>query len=158
MQRIKLMDVLDRKILDIIQKEIPIEKRPFKTIGEQIGLDETEILQRINVLKEQGIIRRIGGSFDSKKVGYVSTLVAAKVPEDKLEQTATILNRYTGITHNYQRDHEYNLWFTLTASSKQRIEQLLEIIKQETGIEELVSLPALKKYKIRVYFKMNEDK
>jgi len=152
------MDVLDRKILDIIQKEIPIEKRPFKTIGEQIGLDETEILQRINVLKEQGIIRRIGGSFDSKKVGYVSTLVAAKVPEDKLEQTATILNRYTGITHNYQRDHEYNLWFTLTASSKQRIEQLLEIIKQETGIQELISLPALKKYKIRVYFKMNEDK
>jgi DNA-binding Lrp family transcriptional regulator len=152
------MDVLDRKILDIIQKEIPIEKRPFKTIGEQIGLDETEVLQRINVLKEQGIIRRIGGSFDSKKVGYVSTLVAAKVPEDKLEQTATILNRYTGITHNYQRDHEYNLWFTLTASSKQRIEQLLEIIKQETGIQELISLPALKKYKIRVFFKMNEDK
>ncbi len=148
------MDKLDRKILDIIQDEIPIDKRPFRKIGEQLNLPESEIIQRIQRLKDEKIIRRVGGSFNSQRLGYHSLLVAAKVPEDRLERTAIILNQYVGVTHNYQRDHAYNLWFTLTAPSEHRLYELLEHLKRETGIVAMVPLPALKKFKIRVQFKM----
>lgn len=148
------MDSVDRKILDIIQNEIPIEKRPFQRIAGQLELSESEVIQRIQRLKDQRIIRRIGGSFDSQRLGYRSLLIAAKVPDEKLETTAKILNRYTGVTHNYQRDHSYNLWFTLTATSEQRLNELLKKLKQETGIDAMIPLPALKKFKIRVHFKM----
>lgn len=149
------MDHTDRKILDIIQHEIPIEKRPFQRIAGQLGLTEREVIERIKQLKDQRIIRRIGGSFDSGRLGYRSTLVAAKVPAHKLKAAAEILNRYTGVTHNYQRDHLYNLWFTLTATSEQRLHELLDELKQETGIDAMIPLPALKKFKIRVHFKMD---
>ncbi|MHB1347310.1 MAG: siroheme decarboxylase subunit alpha [Candidatus Humimicrobiaceae bacterium] len=149
------MDNLDKKILDIIQQGIPVEKRPFLRIAEKLNLSETELIKRIQYLKEQGIIRRFGGKFDSQRLGYRSLLVAAKVPEKKLVATAEILNRYTGVTHNYQRNHSYNLWFTLTASSERRLYKLLEIFKQETGIDEMIPLPALKKFKNQVHFKMD---
>lgn len=149
------MDSVDRKILDIIQNEIPIEKRPFQRIAEQLDLSEKNVIKRIQRLKKIGIIRRIGGSFDSNRLGYSSLLVAAKVPEQKLETIASILNRYTGVTHNYQRNHSFNLWFTLTARSEQRLHELLNKLKQETGISDMIPLPALKKFKIRVHFKMD---
>lgn len=148
------MDSMDRTILDIIQNEIPIERRPFQRIAEQLDTNENEVIQRIQRLKDQRIIRRIGGSFDSQRLGYRSLLVAAKVPDKKLESTAKILNRYTGVTHNYKRDHSYNLWFTLTATSEQRLYELMDKLKQETGIDAMIPLPALKKFKIRVHFKM----
>ena len=151
------MDKLDKKILDIIQKEIPIEPRAFKVVAEQVGTSEADVISRIKKLKQSRIIRRVGGSFDSKGLGYHSVLVAAKVSDEKLKNTVSCLNRYTGVTHNYQRNHDYNLWFTLTASSPKRVYEIIEILKQETGAQEMVPLPSLRKFKIKVHFKMSEE-
>jgi siroheme decarboxylase len=151
------MDKLDKKILDIIQKEIPIEPRAFKVVAEQVGTSEADVISRIKKLKQNRIIRRVGGSFDSKGLGYHSVLVAAKVSDEKLKNTVSCLNRYTGVTHNYQRNHDYNLWFTLTASSPKRVNEIIEILKQETGAQEMVPLPSLRKFKIKVHFKMSEE-
>ncbi|HDL18742.1 MAG TPA: Lrp/AsnC family transcriptional regulator [Bacteroidetes bacterium] len=153
-----MMDQTDRKILDIIQKEIPIVPNAFEVVAQKAAIDKDDVINRIKRLKENGIIRRIGGSFDSTGLGYYSVLVAAKVAEEDLEQTVTFLNRFTGVTHNYQRNHEYNLWFTFTASSKQRVEELIEFFKQKTGAQEMIPLPSLQKFKIKVHFKMTEDK
>lgn len=151
------MDELDKKILDTIQQEIPIKKRPFTNIADQLGKTEEEVLRRMKKLMENKIIRRVGGSFNSQKLGYRSVLIAAVVPDEKLDKIAAIINRYTGVTHNYRRDHTYNLWFTLTASSERRIDELLEQMKEETGIKKMFPLPALKKYKIAVHFKMARE-
>jgi DNA-binding Lrp family transcriptional regulator len=103
-------------------------------------------------LKENGIIRRIGGNFVPNKIGFVSTLCAAKVPEDMIESFAKVVNRYPGVTHNYLRDNKYNIWFTFIAPSMNVIEENLENISKETGISDIINLPATKVFKIKAHF------
>jgi DNA-binding Lrp family transcriptional regulator len=147
------MDAIDKAILNRIQSDFPITSRPFLTIAEELKLTEDEVLERISGLKEMGIIRRIGGNFvPNKLVGYVSTLCAAKVPEDKIELFAEIVNRYPGVTHNYLRENNFNVWFTFIAPSMEEIEQHIEEIARESGISEILNLPATKVFKIRAQF------
>lgn len=146
------IDDVDRAILNRIQSDFPITKRPFLSIAENLGLSENEVIKRIEQLKEKGIIRRIGGNFVPEKLGFVSTLCAAKVPEDKIEGFARTVNRYPGVTHNYQRDNKYNIWFTFIAQSMDEIKGNLEDISRETGVTEIINLPATKMYKIRAHF------
>lgn len=146
------IDDVDRAILNRIQSDFPITKRPFLSIAENLGLSENEVIKRIEQLKEKGIIRRIGGNFVPEKLGFVSTLCAAKVPEDKIEGFARMVNRYPGVTHNYQRDNKYNIWFTFIAQSMDEIKGNLEDISRETGVTEIINLPATKMYKIRAHF------
>jgi len=146
------IDDVDRAILNRIQSDFPITKRPFLSIAENLGLSENEVIKRIEQLKEKGIIRRIGGNFVPEKLGFVSTLCAAKVPEDKIEGFARTVNRYPGVTHNYQRDNKYNIWFTFIAQSMDEIKGNLEDISRETGVTDIINLPATKMYKIRAHF------
>jgi DNA-binding Lrp family transcriptional regulator len=146
------IDDVDRAILNRIQSDFPITKRPFLSIAENLGLAENEVIKRIEQLKEKGIIRRIGGNFVPEKLGFVSTLCAAKVPEDKIEGFARTVNRYPGVTHNYQRDNKYNIWFTFIAQSMDEIKGNLEDISRETGVTDIINLPATKMYKIRAHF------
>ena len=146
------IDDVDRAILNRIQSDFPITKRPFLSIAENLGLSENEVIKRIEQLKEKGIIRRIGGNFVPEKLGFVSTLCAAKVPEDKIEGFARTVNRYPGVTHNYQRDNKYNIWFTFIAQSMDEIRGNLEDISRNTGVKEIINLPATKMYKIRAHF------
>jgi len=146
------IDDVDRAILNRIQSDFPITKRPFLSIAENLGLSENEVIKRIEQLKEKGIIRRIGGNFVPEKLGFVSTLCAAKVPEGKIEGFARTVNRYPGVTHNYQRDNKYNIWFTFIAQSMDEIKGNLEDISRETGVTDIINLPATKMYKIRAHF------
>jgi DNA-binding Lrp family transcriptional regulator len=146
------MDDINKAILNRIQSDFPITPRPFLSIAEELGLTEDEVLKRISGLKEIGIIRRIGGNFVPNKLGYVSTLCAAKVPEDKIETFAEIVNRYPGVTHNYLRENIINVWFTFIAPSMEEIEQHLEEISRESGISEILNLPATKVFKIKAQF------
>jgi DNA-binding Lrp family transcriptional regulator len=146
------MDAIDKAILNRIQSDFPITSRPFLTIAEELKLTEDEVLERISRLKEMGIIRRIGGNFVPNKLGYVSTLCAAKVPEDQIELFAEIVNRYPGVTHNYLRENTFNVWFTFIAPSMKEIEQHIEEIARESGISEILNLPATKVFKIRAQF------
>ena len=146
------IDDVDRAILNRIQSDFPMTQRPFLSIAENLDLSENEVIKRLEQLKKKGIIRRIGGNFVPEKLGFVSTLCAAKVPEDKIERFARTVNRYPGVTHNYQRDHNYNIWFTFIAQSMNEIKGNLEDISRETGVEAIINLPATKMYKIRAHF------
>ncbi|MBA3019059.1 MAG: AsnC family transcriptional regulator [Proteobacteria bacterium] len=146
------MDDTDRAILNRIQSNFPIASRPYLVIADDLGLSENDVLKRLVRLKENNIIRRIGGNFVPEKLGFVSTLCAAKVEEDKIDQFASIVNRYHGVTHNYQRDSKFNIWFTFIAPSMEEIEKNIEKISQETGIKDILNLPATKVYKIKAHF------
>jgi len=146
------MDDTDRKILNRIQSNFPITSRPYLTIAEELGFEEYEVIHRLLQLKENGIIRRIGGNFFPEKLGFVSTLCAAKVPEDRIDAFAEAVNRYPGVTHNYQRDNSFNIWFTFIAPSMEEIEEKLEEISRNTGIEDIINLPATTVFKIKAHF------
>jgi DNA-binding Lrp family transcriptional regulator len=146
------MDKADRMILNEIQKKFPITHRPYLSLARKVNLKEREIVERVQKLKDVGIIRRIGASFSAKSVGFSSTLCAAKVPEGKIEEFVSVVNTYPGVTHNYEREGEFNLWFTLIAPSRKRIEQILTQISRKTGVKDILDLPALKTFKISVDF------
>jgi DNA-binding Lrp family transcriptional regulator len=146
------LDDLDRAILNRIQSDFPMTSRPYMSVADEVGISEDDVLKRLARLKEKGIIRRIGGNFDPNKLGFVSTLCAAKVPEGMIESFTKIVNRYPGVTHNYLRDNKYNIWFTFIAPSMEVIEANLENISKETGISDIINLPATKVFKIKAHF------
>ena len=148
------LDDIDRSILNRIQSDFPITSRPYRAIAEDLGLSEGAVLKRISRLKKSGIIRRIGGNFTPDKLGFVSTLCAAKVPEDKISQFADVVNRYRGVTHNYRRENAFNVWFTFIAPSMDEIDANLRQIAVETGVTEILNLPATRVFKIRAEFKV----
>jgi len=148
------LDDKDKLILNEIQSNFPITPYPFEELSRRLGIDSEEIFGRITKLKERGVIRRIGASFSSKKLLFHSTLCAAKVPQDKLEEFVSIVNSYPGVTHNYEREHEYNVWFTFIAKDSTTIDRAIEEIKAKTGINEIINLPSLKTFKIKVDFEV----
>jgi len=143
---------IDRAILNRIQSDFPLTRRPFATIAAELSLSEDQVLQFLIRLKKEGIIRRIGGNFVPHKLDHVSTLCAAKVPGDRIDSFAAVVNRYPGVTHNYQRDNEYNVWFTFIAPSMVEIVANLKKISQETGVTDILNLPATRVFKIKAEF------
>jgi DNA-binding Lrp family transcriptional regulator len=150
------MDSLDKQILDIIQTDYPIVSRPYAHIGREVGLSEAETYDRVKALQDRGIIRRIGANFQSRKLGWKSTLCAASVPEDILDDFVAVVNEYSGVTHNYLRRHTYNVWFTYIGPSWEQINADLQAISERTGVK-ILNLPAEQTFKIRVDFRMSED-
>ena len=148
------LDSIDSDILNRIQSDFPITSRPFLAVANELGISENEVLKRVKRLKAKGIIRRIGGNFVPGKLGFVSTLCAARVPADEIDRFAEIVNRYPGVTHNYQRDNTYNVWFTFIAPSMEEIEENLKQIALESGINDILNLPATKVFKIRAEFEV----
>ncbi len=145
-------DDMDKEILNRIQSDFPITPRPFLAIAEDLGLTEEAVIECVTRLKDSGIIRRIGGNFVPGKLGFVSTLCAAKVPEDKIDAFAGLVNQFPGVTHNYQRDDAFNIWFTFIAPSMTEIEENLKIISRTTGITDILNLPATNVFKIKAKF------
>lgn len=148
------MDDTDRAILNRIQSDFPIASRPYLVVAQELDLEEDEVIRRITHLKNSGIIRRIGANFVPGRLGFVSTLCAARVTEEKITLFSETVNRYPGVTHNYRRDHEYNIWFTFIAESMERIESYLKEIASKTGVTEILNLPATKVYKIKAQFEV----
>ena len=146
------MDSRDKELLNEIQAGFPVEPHPYRVLGEKLKMTEKEVLDRITALKSEGIIRRMGASINSRRVGYVSTLLAAEVPREKFDSFVKIVNACSGVTHNYERKHKYNVWFTLIASSQTEKERIINELSQKTGIE-ILEFPANRIFKIRVDFK-----
>lgn len=149
------MDALDRKILDIIQSNYPLVSRPYEAVGRQVGLTEAEVLGRVRALKARGVIRRVGANFSSGRLGWQSTLCAARVPRDRVEAFVAEVNRHPGVTHNYLRENVYNVWFTCIGPDMEAVRVVLADIAAKTGIEAL-NLPAEKLFKIKVDFAMED--
>ena len=150
------LDAVDRKILDLIQSGFPLEPRPYAAIGSHVGVGEEEAFERVRSLRKRGIVRRIGANFQSGKIGFCSTLCAAKVPEEQLEDFIAAVNAEPGVTHNYLRAHAYNVWFTYIGRSMEAVERGLERISAATGVP-VLNLPAERLYKIKVDFRMDAE-
>ncbi len=149
-----VIDNTNKKILNTIQVDFPIASRPFKIIAQKLGITENKLIRRVSKMKEDMLIRRIGGNFSPDKLGYYSTLCAAKVPKDKIEIFTQEVNSYSGVTHNYKRDHKFNIWFTFIASSREIIQNNLDTISKATGVKTILNLPATKVFKISANFKL----
>lgn len=152
------MDQIDKKILDKLQKGLKLEASPFKKIAKQLEIEPEEMIKRVKRLKENGYIRRLGGVFRSSRLGYKSTLVALELEEENFYEVAEIINQHPGVTHNYRRDHQLNLWFTLSTASELDREKFLAQIKALPGVKELYQLPKEKFFKLNVFFKMDNLK
>lgn len=146
------MDDTDKKILNILQKEFPLTEQPFLVVAGECGISEEETLARVQKMKEEGIIRRIGAVFDGAKLGRVSTLCAARVPEDKIELFVKTVNANKNVTHNYRRDDEYNIWFTVSAASAEELESFLSNVKEKTGVTDILDMRAVRTFKINASF------
>jgi len=151
------MDSTDRALLNAIQNHFPIAVHPYQILGLAVGTTEEDAFKRIQHLRIEGIIRRLGGVFDSRRLGYYSTLCAAKVPEDKIPILAKLLERIPGVTHNYIRNHAYNCWFTLIARSQVVAERILDHVRETSGVAEVFSLPATQLFKINVNFDLSDE-
>ena len=155
-QTVDKLTATDRELLNLIQTDFPRTARPFADIGLQLGLTEAEVLKRVQALKADGLIRRIGGIFDSQKIGFASTLVALQVEEARLEEVSEAVSSHIGVTHNYERRHQFNLWFTLVAPSDEQLQQILSEVKKLPGVVALRNLPSVRFFKIGVNFDMKE--
>jgi len=151
------MDARDKTLLNLLQTEFPLTPEPFKTVAEKVGIPEDEVLQRIIRLKEQGVIRRIGAVLDSGRLGFVSRLCAARVPEDRVASFVDRVNALPGVTHNYSRNHACNIWFTLIASSEEELEKTIASISAGTGIEDIMTFQAARTFKIDARFLFDES-
>jgi DNA-binding Lrp family transcriptional regulator len=154
------MDKFDREILDALQKEFPLSERPYQVIARKVGSSEREVWQRVVAMVKSGVIRRLGVSLDSRKLGYASTLAAVSVPEAQVLTAAEVINAYPDVTHCYQRKDAFNIWFTVIASSEQRILEVLEEIRQalELGDERILNVPVQRLFKLDARFTLSGDR
>ncbi len=148
------MNPIEKELMNILQEGIPLVKRPFQEIGQALELTEQEVIEMIASLKARGLIRRFGGIVNISEMGISSTLVGLQVREEKLRQVAEAVSAYPGVTHNYERDDAYNLWFTLMEPSEGQLRVHIEKIRALEGVDALINLPSKNKYKTKVILKL----
>lgn len=151
------LDPIDRQILMILQRGIAIESRPYQAMADEIGgISEEDVIRRIARLKETEIIRRMSGFFDSRRLGYQSVLVAVQPEPGRFDDAVRAINRYPGVTHNYERDHAYSIWFTLIAINRPTLEHILDEIESEPSVAAMMRFAMSQRYKIDVTFDVAE--
>ena len=151
------IDSIDRMLLNLLQIDFPLVKEPFRALAVAIGVDEVEVFHRIARLKEDKVVKGIGPIFNSGSLGYRSTLVGMRLTEGRLEQAARLINQYPGVSHNYARDYCFNLWFTLILPGNVSLEGELRKLDKLVEPEDVLNLPTLRIFKIKVYFDMMEQ-
>src|SRR5215211_2175800 len=156
--QVNQMDLLDRNILNEIQWCFPLKERPFLEIAIHHNISESEVLKRIHNLKLMGLIRQINAIFDTRRLGYKSALIAFAVKPEKLDYVAQEINKHSGVSHNYERNHEFNIWFTLAVPPEKDMKEILDKMSSLDGVIKYRLLPTLKMYKIGVKLDMvNND-
>lgn len=147
------LDAIDRQILMILQRGIAIESRPYQAMAEEIGgVSEDEVIARIARMKENNIIRRMSGFFDSRRLGYQSMLVAVKPKPGAFDDAVAFINQFPGITHNYERSHEYSIWFTIIAINRPTLDWILDRIEACGAVDGMMRFEMTQRYKIDVTF------
>jgi DNA-binding Lrp family transcriptional regulator len=148
---------VDAALIDGFQSDFPVCERPFDAVGEELGISAAEALERVDRLGEEGIVRRFGAVLNPPVIGS-STLAAVSAPEDRFDEVAAVINDYRQVNHNYARDHEWNMWFVVTAGSRETRDEILAEIEERTGCSVLV-LPMLTDYYIDLEFPVvNSDR
>jgi len=151
------LDGIDKKILNLVQTEFPLTREPYAYLGRQLGIDGNEVIHRIEQLKAKGIVRQISPVLDSQRLGYQITLVAMRVKPGQVDKAEQVIREHPGVSHGYERDHSFNVWFTLAVPAEVNIEAELQRLTSATGAEAAFTLPALKVFKIGAYFDMDGD-
>ncbi len=152
------MDKFDRQILDALQKEFPLSEKPYEVIARKIGASEAEVWQRVQAMVSSGVIRRLGASLDSRKLGYASTLAAVNVVDEAIDQAADVINAYPEVTHCYQRKDAFNIWFTVIAYSEQRITDILEEMRVTLRLtsKQILNVPVERLFKLDARFTVSK--
>ena len=151
------MDLVDRKILNVIQTRFPLVEKPFEAVGEEIGIPESEVIQRVAEMKSKNVVRQISAIFDTRRLGYKTTLVAMRLPADELDAAAQVINEHPGVSHNYARNGHFNLWFTLAVPPYEDLAESVEAMAQRTNAESYRLMPTIKFFKIGVNFDMVKE-
>ncbi|MBR5912818.1 MAG: AsnC family transcriptional regulator [Selenomonadaceae bacterium] len=144
----------DKSLLNLLQGNLPVCSRPFAAMAATLGVEESFVLERVRELKAAGYLRRIGTFFNSDNLGYRGTLVALEVEPSEICAVAETINAYNEVTHNYEREGKFNLWFTLLTLNTEREQNILQEIKSLRGVEDMINLKSNRKYKINVQFKL----
>ncbi len=144
------LDSVDRRLLTLIQQGFPLERRPYGAFGRQMGFSEEEILGRIQRLKAGHLIRQIGAIFDTRRLGYQSSLVAVRLPKERLDAGADVISEHPGVSHNYGRNHAYNLWYTIALPPGVSMEKTVQKLHELSGGEITRLMPTLRLFKIGV--------
>ncbi|MGD2117179.1 MAG: Lrp/AsnC family transcriptional regulator [Chromatiales bacterium] len=142
----------ERSLLNDFQHGLPLESRPFARVAEALGVSEAEVLDGLQALQSAGVVSRVGPVFRPNRLG-VSTLAALSVPQERLAEVAELVNAYAEVNHNYEREHEFNLWFVVTAPDVHRLQAVLDEIAARTGLE-MLDLPMLEDYFIDLGFRL----
>ena len=153
------LDELDKRLLNLMQGRFPLHARPYAAVAAEAGIREEEALARVRRLVDRRIIREITPIFDTRALGYSSMLVAAKVDPENPWRAANVINAHPGVSHNYLRNHDFNIWFTIAVEPDSRLglDGTLEVLQRETGAESVRQLPTLKLFKIRMDLEMEGD-
>ncbi len=153
------MDLVDRKLLNIIQSRFPLVDEPYKNIGDSLGVDEDDVLRRLAELREQNVVRQISAIFDTRRLGYRTSLIAMALEGSKLGKGAKVVNRHPGVSHNYGREGSYyNLWFTLAVAPDENLEETVGGMAEEANALSCRIMPTIRFFKIGVNFDMVEEK
>jgi siroheme decarboxylase len=145
-----VLDERDQQLLNTIQTAFPLEPRPFAVLAAQLGEPESAVLQRYQRLKDERVIRQVSAIFDTRKLGYRSSLVATSVPEERVQQAADLISAHPGVSHNYRRDHEFNIWWTIAVPPHIDMQAHVNALHRMTDAISTRVLPTLKLYKIGV--------
>ena len=148
------LDLLDRKLLNILQSSFPLVEEPFKEMGRRLDVAEPEVIARTQALKDTNVVRQISAIFDTRRLGYKTLLVAMRFPPNKLDAGAHVINEHPGVSHNYARNGDFNLWFTLAVPPDESLEDTVADMAQRTGAEVYRLMPTIRFFKIGVNFDM----
>ncbi len=137
-----------------MQHDFPLSERPFDILAQRLGVDPDLLWQRVEAMRKSGVIRRLGASLDSRKLGFPSTLAAVRVPPDLADRAAEAIGRHPEVTHSYLRDHEFNIWFTIIAPDEEKIDTILRAIREELSLEpaDVLNLPMKRLFKLDARF------
>lgn len=151
------MDELDYRILQALQNDFPLSPRPYEAISDKLKIPCEQLLARLQSLMTDGVIRRIGASLDSRKLGFCSTLAAISVEDSIVEQASAIIKGYPEITHSYLRSDHFNIWFTIIASGNDRISNIIKEIQSALSLEssQILNLPVKRLFKLNACFNIS---
>ncbi len=148
------LDDIDRELLNAVQWDFPLEPRPYAVLGERLGIPEPEVRERVAKVKDAGVLRQLSAIFDTRALGYTSALVAAKVDADRVDDAAAVVSAHPGVSHNYKRNHVYNLWYTIAVPPGGSLDEHVDVLHRTSGALVTRKLPTLKLYKIGVKLDM----
>ena len=152
------MDELDKQLLNRIQSDFPLVARPYEELGQPLGLTEDEVIERVRALRSERIIRQVSAIFDTKSLGYKSSLVAMRIDPSRVSDAAQVINEHPGVTHNYERNHEYNLWFTIGVPPTSDLEAIVQRMHELFGAETTRIMYTLRLFKIGVNLDMTAQR